>query len=409
MLNQKCLMLALVVCLFTILCSCETNEVDVCSEMLPRELPILSIQTEENENVTDNEEYVDGSVHVRIEGNCNEEVSEVKIRTRGNSTLIPDKKAYQIKFPDKTGVLGMPENKRWVLLANYFDKTMLRNEVGFEFGRISDMDWTPQSKFIELKLNNEYLGTYLITQKVEEGTHRVNIGDEGFLLEVVPEERLEDDEVTIETERFTVVVKEPNINAGGIQYQYIQDYLSQMEAALYGEDFMDDQLGYANYLDVESCVDWYLINEIAKNTDAAFHASVFMYLIPGEKLKMGPVWDFDLSFGNVNYNDNFIPEGFWMKDARWIKRLFEDPEFVDKVKSRYEFFYSNKANMINMINSNASLINSSQDENYEKWETLGELIWPNPVSFDTFEEEVDYLSDWIDKRMEWLNEEIENL
>ena len=129
----------------------------------------------------------------------------------------------------------------------------------------------------------------------------------------------------------------------------------------------------------------------------------------GEKLKLGPVWDFDISLGNIDYNGNETVDGFWMKKGRWMKQMFKDPVFVEEVKSRFQYFYTNKEMIYEKMLADAEYINESQIENYKKWETLGIYVWPNNVYFETYEEEVDYLKDWLEKRLDWLHVEFEKL
>jgi len=297
----------------------------------------------------------------------------------------------------------MPKDRRWVLLANYTDKSMLRNALGFALGKESNLDWTPDARFVDLYINGDYRGTYQICQKVEESSNRVDIGDGGYLLEVDQEVRIGPEDITTKNDNYLFNIKEPKLSLNDENYLFIEDFLKQTEEAIWSDDFDDPELGYPKYLDVEAMVDWYLVNEIARNTDSKFFTSVFMNLKPGGKLKMGPLWDFDLGFGNVDYNDNYKTDGFFLKDEAWMKRLFEDPDFVEKVKQRFLYFYSLKGQFENHIRERAAYLQERQELNYTRWETLGSYVWPNKVYFETYEEEVDYLVHWLDERMEWLH------
>jgi len=328
--------------------------------------------------------------------------SDIEIRGRGNSTWDFPKKPYQIRFEEKEEVLGMPKDKRWVLLANYTDKSMLRNTLGFAMGKESNLDWTPESRFVDLYINGDYRGTYQICQKVEESSNRVNIDDDGYLLEVDQEVRIRPKDITTIIGNHLYNIKEPKLTKKDDKYLYIENYLRQTDEAIWGDNFDDPEIGYQKYLDVDAMVDWYLVNEIARNTDSKFFTSVFMNLKPGGKLKMGPLWDFDLGFGNVDYNDNYRTDGFFLKDEAWMKRLFEDPAFVEKVKQRFIHFYNKKDQFIHELRERADYLQETQEQNYERWETLGTYVWPNKVYFETFDEEVDYLVNWLDERMEWL-------
>ncbi len=372
-------------------------------------LPRIEVFTENSQDITSKENYVKGIAKILGRNENENFTANLKIRGRGNTTWGLPKKPYQIKFKDKEKVLGMPEDKKWILLANYTDKTMLRNELAFDISRLSNLAWTPESRFIELVINDEYQGIYQITQKVEESSNRVDIGDDGFLLEVDQRDRLDPDDIFFETNNYLFNIKEPNIEFEDDKYTSIKSYIQLTESVLLGDNFIDPVEGYAKYIDTASFIDWYLIHEISKTNDAKFQSSVYMNMVPEERLKMGPVWDFDISFGNIDYNGNESVEGFWIKQVVWISRLFEDPNFVANIKSRFNYFYDNRNTLYNQIKSNCSYLYNSQDENYSKWPTLGIQVWPNYKWFDTYDEEVNYLINWLDSRLEWLNIAINEL
>ena len=384
-------------------------------------LPIVYITTDNFVPIDSKEEYVTGSIRVEGGRNVPDMASEtIEIRGRGNSTWdLHPKKPYQMKFSSKEEFLGMPKDKKWLFLAEYSDKTMLRNTTAFEMGYLSNLDWTPQSEFAEVYINNDYQGTYNITQKVEETNRRVAIDNDGFLLEIDQIWRLDADDVYFSTDEFDVIaIKEPSIDrVDGNDYAYLQDqryiyinnYVNQFEDALFGSNFASTVSGYAAYIDVDSFVDWYLINEILKNQDARWFSSIFFHLIPGEKIKMGPLWDHDLAFGNVNYEVTQYTDGWWIQQNPWIARLIQDPAFVVKVKDRFNFFRNNEQFILDRIDFHSDRLKWAQQENDNKWQSLGQYVWPNPVWFSTHQEEVDHLKQWYQARMNWLDQEIASL
>ena len=396
--------------LLLILFSCSEDEtiIETKEEVLP-ELSVISINTENLAPIVSKDDYINGTFEISGENEDENLVTNLRIRGRGNSTWSFPKKPYQIKFDNKENVLGMPKDKKWILLANYSDKTMLRNELAFDLSRYSNLNWTSESRFVELFINNEYLGVYQIAQKVEESSNRVNIGDNGYLLEVDQLSRLDPDDVFFETNNYLFNIKEPNLDFEDNRYNIIKNYIELTENTLLGNNFTDPIEGYSKYIDEDSFIDWYLVNEITKNNDAIFFSSVYMNYIPGGKLKMGPIWDYDISLGNINYNGNETTDGFWIKNATWYSRLFEDPNFVTKVKSRFNYFYNNRDLFQEHINSNSLYLNQSQKRNFYKWPILGTYIWPNNVYFPTYNEEVIYLKEWLDERLDWLNDNLNEL
>ena len=176
-------------------------------------LPIVYLQTNDSVAIDSKDDYVEGGASIFGGRNFDDlEQVEMKIRGRGNSTWMHPKKPFQMKLSDKGEFLGMPADKKWIFLAEYSDKTMLRNKISFEMGYLSNLDWTPQGRFAEVYINDEYNGTYNITQKVEESDNRVPLGDEGFLLELDQLSRLDPDDVYFDsliTDKFLVNINMP--------------------------------------------------------------------------------------------------------------------------------------------------------------------------------------------------------
>ncbi len=366
-------------------------------------LPIFYINTG-GVSISSTEEYV--SAHISFDGTKDFEdfEDEILIRGRGNSTwYFHDKKPYQVKFEEKTSILGMPEDRKWIFLAEHSDKTLLRNALALEMGKLSNLEYTPQFHYAEVFVNNEYVGTYNITQKVEETKNRLDIGNDGYLLEIDQLYRLDDDDVYFYTSPFLICVKEPKIDSISPEYDFINNYINEMEEVFNSDNFNHPELGYKKYIDVDSFIDWYIINEITKNQDARDYSSIFMHLIPGKKLKMGPIWDFDLAFGNVYYSECKDPTGFWVKDHAWYQQLFQDQEFINIVKSRFNYYRSHQEYLLQFIDQTAYQLRMAQEKNNDKWQVYGQWLWPNNVVFWSHHEEVDYLKSWLSERLDWLN------
>ena len=369
-------------------------------------LPVLFIETEDGSAISSKNEYKNATIC--IWGDSLPFNSDVKIKGRGNSTWTLPKKPYKLKFPEKVSLLGAPKDKEWVLLANYADKTNLRNETAFYMGRISQLEWTPRTHFVEVFINDVYEGTYQLCEQVKVSTSRVDVTDDGFLLEIDHLDKLDATDTYFETERILVNIKKPDVEVGDEKYCFIKEYITEAERVLFGDNFKDPANGYRKYLDVNSFVDWYLVNEIAKNNDAVFWSSCYMNVSPNGKIKMGPLWDFDIAFGNINYNNNQLATGFWVKEASWIKRLFEDTYFVDKVKERFKYFMERKEDIFMYINKTADTLHYSAIENNNQWGTLYSNTWPNYAVWGAYENEVQYMKFWLDKRFLWLDKAFED-
>ena len=225
-------------------------------------LPIVYLTTEEP--VLSKEDYVGGTF--LLDGwRHYESVDQLdaKIRGRGNSTwFLHPKKPYQIKLESKRSLFGMAEDKKWLFLAEYSDKTLLRNRLAFELGHRSTLKWTPSGHFAEVFVNNVHTGVYHVTEKVEDGENRVNIGETGFLLEIDQPDRLDADDVFFRTESYLINIKEPSVDYDDTKFIEVRDHITEFERILLGNDFADPEQGYAAYVDIDSFIDWFLINEI---------------------------------------------------------------------------------------------------------------------------------------------------
>ena len=329
---------------------------------------------------------------------------------------------------DKEELLGMPKHKRWVLLANWADKTLLRTEVAFKLGEIlnDNLIWTPKSRQIILYFNDEYQGIYQLTEAIKIDNDRVdieNIEDYdpsstdpdlndfkkfGYILEV--DEREGEYYHFKTTEGVVFNCKDPDDSDEITQdtADLIESDIRNVEDVIYSATFDDEVNGYRKYIDVESFIDWYLVNEITKNRDAIFYSSCYMYFDQADQLyHMGPIWDFDLSLGNITYDNCDKTYGFYVKNAKWISRLFEDPAFVDAVKARWNEKKEEFENLFAFIDTRVDDLSDARVANFEKWPVNDQ--WRFSPSQGSYEAEIDYLKTWYANRLDWLDANINNL
>ena len=378
-------------------------------------LPVMWINTAGGVPIVSRDYYVDAhmklreDVRTRAAGDVLE--ADLQIKGRGNSSWKKwPKKPYRLKFPDKVSLLGEHKDKSWVLIANYADKSALRNHAALYLGKISNLEYTSSSHFVDLFLNGKYEGTYQVCEKMKISNHRVAVGDDGFLLEVSQRAPRTDGSIYFYVNHMTnpICVEDPDVVVGDANYNYAKAYVANADAVLYSSNFKDPDKGWKAYFDMDSFVDWYLINEMTHNTDANMKYSCFMHFKRGGKITMGPIWDFDLAFGNTD-EVNRGPNGFWIKQSDWISRMFSDPAFVARVKERYAYFYSRKSDIMHEIDKTAVYLKRSAYENENRWHTFYDYVLPNYEVWGSYYNEVQSVKEWLNSRMDWLKAEFDKM
>lgn len=371
-------------------------------------LPVVYIDTG-GIPVVSKEEYVAASLKV-VDNNGLRPSGvfrgDVNIKGRGNSTWGMPKKPYRLKFDKKQSLLGEPKDKSWVLLANYMDNACgIRNATAYAIGRLSCLEFTPTTHFVDVFLNDRYNGTYQLCEHMKISEDRVNVTDEGYLLEADQLDRLDPDDVYFRTERILMNIKDPDVEPGSPQYEWIRNYVNEAENALYGADFADPETGYAKYLNVDTYVDWYVISEITKTNDASLYTSCYMNIAPGGKLNMGPIWDFDICMGNTKWNgaDGRGPEGYWNRESPWFERMLQDPAFVRKVKERIGYFKSNLTVILAQVDGEAAYAEASVVEDNRLWQNLKPEGAADSEVKTAFRQEVRAMKEWLTARLDWLD------
>ena len=367
-------------------------------------LPVVRIETAGRAPILSKEQYVAGTLALDPNGSGYPAVTgAAEVRVRGNSTALPDKKPYKIKLGTKASLLGMPTEKDWVLLANWFDRSNLRTHAAFELGRSTDLAWSPRDRFVEVVVNGDYRGVYLLTEQVEVSAQRVGItemGDAdvsgealtgGYLLEV--DQRLEQNQEPgfRSAAGVPIVVKDPE-PAAPEQMDYVRALVADLEQRLYSPDFADPATGYRAVLDTSSLIDWYLVEETMRNQEAWF-SSTFMTKDRGGRLQMGPLWDFDLSSGSPTSVEQGT-EGWRARIANpWSARLFEDPTLVAEVRARWAQLEPAFRQVAASLSTTGAAIAPATASDRARW---GDSIAPAADS-------PAFLRSWLEQRIDWLD------
>lgn len=450
----------LFVCLFSVI-SCNQNPTDgsptsyykyIKENNIPsNSFPTLYINTNSNNDVITRENYIDAVLSLT---NSNGEflytVEDITVKGRGNASWTStDKKGYNIKFSKKKEILEMNKAKKWNIISNYFDKSLLRNWTANYIANniLTNVGWNPTCEFIDLFLNGEYRGNYIISECIEIAESKINIQDiskiddiknGGFVLEI---DFRNDADYYFESKfcKLPFTLKDPDLDKiendkAELIVQCEKDIIDTIEEKLCSSDFEKMQLSEIDFIDTDSFIDWYLLEEFAKNLDGDFYTSVYMYYNPDDKkVYMGPHWDFDHSFGNyirsVTYDNGYKKncstyDGLWISTTQnqgkisWYELLLKNEEFKKVVSQRWNEISSSLDVLIceskdsNVIYQKAKSIQQSAEKNFLTWDILGKDIACDVFGYQermTYMSEVEYLINWMRLRKTWLDDYYKSL
>ena len=451
-----------VLSLFVALFSCQ-KETSLQLEELPIEEPIVILPENKLPQVyiqTNGAEIVDEpKVDAQMIISVNDVIDydgAIGIEIRGSSSQGFPKKQFGFETRDATNedlnvsLLGFPEEEDWILYAPYSDKSLMRNVLMYDLSREIGR-YASRAKFVEVTINEAYNGVYVLLEKLKRDNNRIDInklkadensGDNltgGYILKL--DKAGGADEMLYTTYNSIPSAHDPMNAANGQkinflydtpdeeditseQRVYISNYMASFESALAGDNFTDPTTGYATYIDTQSFIEFFLLNELSNNADG-YRLSTWLTKDKNEKLKMGPIWDFNLAFGNADYCNGSATDvwtykfnercsgDFWLIPF-WWERLMEDPAFVSELKSRWSELrsgaFSNTA-ILQKIDTYTETLTSSGgiQDNFDRWPVLGEYVWPNNFVGNTYSEERNYLINWINDRVGWMDGAIAGL
>lgn len=382
---------------------------------VPDYVPVIEINVEGGEDIVSKDEYVRVTVTVK---DGYEIILQASARAKGRGNWTWEgypKKPYKLKFDEKQAVCGFPENKDWVLLADYCDKSLLRTAYMCDISEALEVNYPVRYRHVHLFLNGLYKGVYILTDQVEKKKHRVDIEDDGFLIENDNYAWAEPLRFVSETKGYQFSFKYPDAEDGEIvegdeNYNYIVNFINSFEVALYGDSFKDPQLGYRRYIDVESFAKWFIVAELTANHDPNMY-----YVLPmrGARLQKGPLWDSEWSLG-TSYRGGPTdawatpprkPDPYQQIWSRWkyFGRLFQDPYFKSQVKKEWEEFKPRIPALKKKLAGIAESIEEAQAMNFAQWPVFGHYLGASIINLDSWEAEVQYNAEFFDTRVEWLD------
>lgn len=375
----------------------------------------------------------------------------VGIELRGSSSkdLFP-KKPYGFETwkdslgnDQKVSLLDMPAEADWVLNATYNDKTLMRDVLTYDL--VNKMGrYATRTRYCEMVLNNDYQGLYILMEKIKRDKNRVDIsslkttdntGEDvtgGYIIKIDKTSGSPSKNWTNNTNtpfgnyKTFFQVEYPKItDITQPQFEYIQKYVNDFEVALLSPDFQSPQAKWREMCDLDTFIDYFLITEFVKNVDG-YRLSTFFYKeksSKGGKLKMGPAWDYNLAFGNADYYDGYkstgwqykindiaLPKGDIYPAPFWWQQLAQDSIFKTKTVKRWEVLRKttfNPDNINKWIDSTATVLEPAMKRNFTKWSVLGKYTWPNYYVGSTYQDETNWMKEWIRTRTLWLDSQFQ--
>lgn len=382
-------------------------------------LPAIYIRTFNNQAINSKTDYVYATMWVVDETDAVTQYDSLQIRGRGNSTWNMSKKPYRIKLYKKVKFLGKDraKAKKWTLLANAGDKTLIRNALTSEVGQFLGLPFNPAAKFCDLTINGSYLGNYQISDQMEVRKNRVDIAEQdehltensditgGYFLEV---DGFQDGNCFTTTHDAVPIrihyPEEEDIVFR--QNQYIKTYVQQFENALCSNNFTDEKTGYRQWVDSVSLANWYIATEVSANIDG-FYSTYFYKNQQDSLLYWGPLWDYDIAYANDTRKGDttrkLMTDVGYGQTRLWINRMWNDPWFARLINRRYEQASKEGLTefMITKIDSLNQLLQQSQELNYRRW-GINTRMYHERVLYSSYQQYIDDLKSFVQAHNEYL-------
>ena len=369
-------------------------------------LPRIVIETENFAGIRDRETEIPSHLQIYGEKAPESKVYELTVRGRGNSSFKMPKYGLKLEFSDKVSLLGMPKNRDWALIANFGDKTHLRNYMMTRLSEWLGAKYTPKMQFVEVYLNRKYMGLYLLSETVKVGKNRVNIAenDTTFLIEKEDIKKFDPPYVLTNNDYYYHIKspKNPSDETEELLLNHLNDFEKfMMEQYLHkGNEIMD-------WIDIDDYLLFYWVQEYSKNEDGNYARSVFMTWKKGEPIHFGPLWDFDLAFGNASREQNKNPEDWYIRKYRLNYYIMHNSIVEDAAMDYWKNHRESFRELIDSIPVYRSIIEKAIENEYRRWPIIRNTEnWALKDPYDSYDEAIEVMTDWMKKRYQWIDENI---
>lgn len=389
------------------------------------DLPAIHINTLDGNAITSKDTYVPTTLRYVEPSGIVTVYDSVRVRGRGSATWTLEKKPYKLKFRNKVRMLGSTgaNGKKWNLMANHTDKTLIRNAVASCIGSFTGQKFTPGYRFVDLSVNGAYVGTYQLTDQIDIRKKRVDITEQpeiltslsnitgGYLLEI--DGGADPDEGTVFTtaKGVKIAVKSPDEDViAQSQTDYIAAHIQKFENALFADNWLNPVSGYRRYCDMPSLISWYIASELTGNP-SAFSSTYFYKEKDDDKLYWGPMWDYEMAFNNDDRHGD-LTESLIIsrnynaaKSFPWFERVNQDPAFFAEVSEAYQTLLGKglKSHVLQFIDDTSAAIEQSRMLNFGIY-PIDAKVHRELVLFSSYAEGIRYLKDFIDRRIDFLSQ-----
>jgi hypothetical protein len=320
------------------------------------------------------------------------------------------KKPYNLKLVREAGLLGMKSARKWIIFGEIVDKTLLRNYLTYTLASDAGLECTPDCRFMDVYLNGKYNGNYLMSEPIQIHRNRIDIDKNTEAIFEIEAVYRHDDHmycINMTGDYFHIMYKEPDENniyldAKLANLETFKEFFEDLQASL-----TEGYAEYSQYIDVDSFLNWYIVNEFCKNYDSGFTSSCYCYMKNG-KLYMGPVWDYHTCYGSQNVATCMDPKGYHVRESPWYSILYRDDVFNRLIHRRWTQLRDEMVfdNFLKNIDTMSNYMSESIIANYEVWpQGLKDSGLRGNKSKYTYEDEIDYLKNWVYARIDWLDGE----
>lgn len=365
-------------------------------------LPQFNITTTGSVPINSKKDFVPTQITIDGQQKFDDYSGIAQIRGRGNSTWNMPKKPYKIKLDTDAELLGMKAEKDWVLLANFLDGTHLLNAVGMKIGQLLEMPFTNNVVPVEVTLNGQFQGAYVLTEQIEVKKRRVDVGDDGLLLNLDTnfDEPWQFSSIDF---RLPVTIKFPK-EMDAQKLQAIRKEFQAFESLVASPNFPNND--YLNYFDAEAFVHYLIVYMLTGNEEINHPKSTYIYKTATGKYTMGPIWDFDWAYafeGSLEHFSSVDRPLFWnppAKGTQFFSKFLEDPIIQSLLKEKWTTFQANELpELLTYIDDYAFIIRGARTRDFALW----------AQGKNNYDVEVANLKNWLSNRARWMNSFIGNL